>query len=215
MKVLGIECSTKSLSVAVLDNRRLLFEHLENIGLRHSERLIYLIDLALKGASLSLKEIDGIAVSLGPGSFCGLRVGIATAKVISYGMGIPLVGVGTLEALLLQFPSPQRVCALIDAGKGDVYYGIMGGDGLISSFGRLIDFLPSLEGEWVFTGDGAIAYRDEIIGVFGERAGFPPDPLLLPRASMIALVGMKRMERGERDDPFSISPIYLKRSYVE
>lgn len=215
MRVLGVECSTKVLSVAILDEERLLFEHLENIGMRHSERLLYLIDLALKETSLSIKDLDGMAISLGPGSFMGLRVGIAMVKVISYITGIPIVGVGTMEALLSQFPRSQRVCALIDAGKGDVYYGIMGPNGPIKSFGRLLSLLCSLDGEWTFTGDGAIAYKEEIIEALGDRASFPPDPLVLPRASMIAAVGMGMMKGGEVEDPFSISPIYLKRSYVE
>ena len=122
MSILAIDTATQVSSVAVLKEGRLLAELTMQGKLTHSETLLPHIEQVLKMAAVAKEELTGIAVSNGPGSFTGLRIGLAAAKAMSYVLGIPLVGVSTLQALAYQLPAPGiRVMCLLDAQKGNAY----------------------------------------------------------------------------------------------
>jgi tRNA threonylcarbamoyladenosine biosynthesis protein TsaB len=122
LKVLGIDSSTLAAGVAVVDETRVIMEGFLQTRKVHSERLLPLIDTWLRQAELGLEELDGISVTIGPGSFTGLRIGIATAKGLAQGADLPLVGVPTLDAMALNLAGCSGlICPILDARKGEVY----------------------------------------------------------------------------------------------
>ena len=124
MSILAIDTATQVSSVAVADEGRLLAELTMQGKLTHSETLLPHIEQVLKMAAVAKEDLTGIAISNGPGSFTGLRIGLAAAKAMSYVLNIPLVGVSTLQALAYQLPVPGvRLMCLLDAQKGNAYGG--------------------------------------------------------------------------------------------
>ena len=122
MKILGIDTATDILAVALTDNRELIVESRSNIKRAHAEKLILTIEKILTEAKLNLKDIDGIAISIGPGSFTGLRIGLAAVKGLALATNIPVVSVPTLDALVLQaYFYPYQICPLVKA-QGDEAY---------------------------------------------------------------------------------------------
>jgi len=121
MRVLGIDSATLVAGVAVIEEEKVIAEGFLQTRKTHSERLLPLIAQWLQEAELTLKEIDGIAVTSGPGSFTGLRIGAATAKGLAQAAGKPLVGVPTLDALALNAAGVRLICPILNARKGEVY----------------------------------------------------------------------------------------------
>ena len=125
MPILAIDTATMVSSVAVADEKKLLGELTVQTRLTHSETLLPHIQQVLKMAGVAKNQLKAVAVSLGPGSFTGLRIGLGAAKAIAYGLNIPIIGVPTTEALAWHYPVPGIVTIpFIDAQKGNVYSGI-------------------------------------------------------------------------------------------
>ena len=223
MIVLGLETSTEVGGIALIDEGGLIAELSLSLPQNHSLRLLPSLDALLKLANMSLKEIGGIAISLGPGSFTGLRIGLSTAKGIALALEKPLVGVPTLDALALPFSySPLLLCPMIDAKKGEVFTALYNGEG-----GRLHRLTPfyslSPQGviekiggeEALLIGNGAQLYQDLWQKALGEKVHLAPSSFNFPRASSIASLGGERLMRGERDDLHSLIPIYVRPSDAE
>ena len=222
MRVLGIDTSTYYLSVAYLDDDRVLGEINFNIGPSHSEWLLPTIDWLLKGIGKDRNDIGGISVSKGPGSFTALRVGISTAKGLAFSLGVPMVGVSSLEVLALNLLYPSyTVCSLIDARKNQVYAALFRFSGrkferltedMLISPQELIDYISE---ETIFIGDGVTHYRDIIKDVLGELALLCPTNFNFPRASNCAKLGVSMFD-GQGVSSFNeINPQYLRKSDAE
>lgn len=123
MKILAIDTSSKNASVAITENEEKLIELNNNDEKTHSQKLMPMIDEAFKNTKLSLNDIDLIVCCLGPGSFTGVRIGIATAKAFSDSRNIPVVGISSLEELAYNLNTEGYICSLIDAGHGNTYTG--------------------------------------------------------------------------------------------
>ena len=122
MKLIGIDTSSHLGSVSVVEDRRLLGECLLNLGPMHSENITSSIDWLLKTLDIKRDELQGVAVSIGPGSFTSLRVGVVTAKSLAYALGLKIIGVSSLEALASNVPcTDKKICTLIDAKRKEVY----------------------------------------------------------------------------------------------
>ena len=122
MRILAVETSTLAGGVAALEGERVVGESLLNVSLTHSERLMAMVDRLLVDCGWTLDQLDGLAVSVGPGSFTGLRVGIAAVKGLAFATGLPVAAVPTLDALAAALPfSLRAVCPVLDARKGEVY----------------------------------------------------------------------------------------------
>ena len=122
MKILGIETSMYAGSIAVSEDEKVLGEYYFNTGPSHSEKLMPSIQWLLKELSIDKTGLEAVAVSLGPGSFTSLRIGLASAKGLSYALGIPIIGISTLELMANNVPfAPFRICPLIDARRGEVF----------------------------------------------------------------------------------------------
>ena len=176
MLVLGIESSTTQGGVAIVGEDRVLCETILNVEVTHSERLLPAVDRALGEARISLEALGGIAVSIGPGSFTGLRIGLSTAKGLAYATGLPLVGVPTLEAMAWTLPAARwQICPVLDARKQEVYAALFRHetDGLrrITEDSALApeDLCRLIRNPTLFLGDGLTNLRRAVPGAAGRQ----------------------------------------------
>lgn len=172
----------------------------------------------LSSRGVSLAEIDGFAVAVGPGSFTGLRIGIATMQGLAFAEGKPLYGISALDALA-QLAAPQamgrKVIAWIDAWRGEVYHAIYGtapSEPVVDRPESVLDTLP--EAEFVFTGDGAATHRDLIDRWAGGRAVVTA-PIAPALAGAVGVMATAAAVRGDQPQPDAIRPLYVRRSYAE
>jgi tRNA threonylcarbamoyladenosine biosynthesis protein TsaB len=225
IKVLGFDTSSTAATIALAEEGRLIAEYYLNNKRNHSEKLMPLIQQMLSDCDITLNEIQGIAVAMGPGSFTGLRIGAATAKGLAFAAGIPIIGINTLDGLAynaVTFNGP--ICPVLNARREQVYTALFRGNGM--SIERLTDYMAveikeilKTAGETgepvLFLGDGVPVYKDEIKNMLGKNALFAPEALTMPRASSIALLGVEGFKKGEVESPFTFTPFYLRRSQAE
>ena len=227
MKVLGIETATAVCSVALLENIGVSVERSISLKQMHSEKIMFLIDECLTSAKSDLRSIDGIAVSIGPGSFTGLRIGLSVAKGLAYSSGLKIVAVPTLEALaekVVMQEEFKKVCIvmpLIDARRDEVYCAVyrLEGNGIAELHPPQSAFLDALcslvpPGEDVIVvGDGA-----EKLKKYHEKSAFnksssyifPTGPLSECSALPVAAIGIKKIASGISDAVSSLEPLYVK-----
>jgi len=222
MQLLAIETATLSGGVAIAAEEGIVAEYRLNVEMTHSERLLMMVDRVLKEARVSLDKIDAIAVSIGPGSFTGLRIGLATAKGLCLGAEKPLIAVPTLAALAARVPfAPVPVVPMLDAKKKEVYWGsFQFRDGRVErlspdSVSSPEAMLRQLTPPALFLGSGAILYKELIRQALGEHAQFAPMSLALPSAASVAELGHEDLRRGAFCDPVLAVPLYLRRSEAE
>lgn len=218
MPILAIDTSTLVSSVAVATPSSLIAELTLKVRKTHSERLMSHIESILKMAELDVKELKAIAVSLGPGSFTGLRIGISTAKALAYALGVPIIGVPTLTALAFSCQaSGFYISPMLDAQKGNVYQGVFEwreGELHQMAPARVIPFaeayweLSKLPGPFIILGEAVEMYREKI------SCPAPPH-ITMPRAGSVAVLAQKMFQNGDYHDLFSLEPLYVRRSEAE
>lgn len=218
IRVLAFDTTTDSGSVALLDHDRLMGEYLFSGARAHSERLLIMIDRLLADSGCSMAAIDLIAVSLGPGSFTGLRVGISTAQGMALAAGKAVIGVPTLEVIAFQARGCGRqICPMIIARGQEVFTGLY----RFSDRGELqplwaetvtgtAAWLSGISGETVFLGSGAVLHRNLIESLCGARARVLPSLAGLPRASAVAALALSRYQGPQAHAPEAIAPRYIK-----
>ncbi len=216
--ILAIDTSGPSLSVALSRGRTPVYACLLQNGRTHSENVMRLADDALAAAGIRPADVDCFAAVAGPGSFTGVRIGIATVKALAHATGAPCCAVNALEALARNAAFFDGVvCPLQDARAGQVYCAAFdGGKRLLPDAAmQLSDFLRALSPypRCCFVGDGAAAHRQPIADTLGNRAFFAPEPLMAPRAEQAALIALERPEtwREWRD----LAPYYLRAPQAE
>lgn len=227
MKVLAIETSTYSGSIAVSDDEEILGEFSFNIGPSHSEKLIPSIEWLLGELDMEKSDLNGIAVSYGPGSFTALRVGISTAKGIAFSLDIPVVAASSLELLAMNLPfSRYQICPLIDAKKGEFFTALFRSpDGRVERITEDAMLSPEslseiIKEKTIFIGEDALLYRDFLEDNHVRQEGrenlvlCPPD-LNYPRASSLALYGARRIREGSTDDVIGLAPYYMRKPDAE
>ena len=223
MKILALETSTMLGGVAVMDSSAgLIAEVRLNVKTTHSERLMTAVDYALAQSDLSIGDMEAFAVAVGPGSFTGLRIGLSTAKGLSYATGKPMVTVPTLEAFAWNFPcSRHPVCLLLDARKEEVYAAVFAWNGLgfdrvmpecSLPIGRLLDMLQETV---FFAGEGAVLYQAVIRERLGDAAVFAPAAGMVPSPASVASLGMAKALKKEFTAPEAAAPFYLRKSEAE
>ena len=223
MNILAVETSTMLGGVAIAnDTLGIITELRINVRATHSERLITGIDFALKQAGITISDIDAFGVSIGPGSFTGLRIGLSTIKGFSYSTGKPVVSVPTLEAFAWNFPySKYPVCIMLDARKKEVYAAVFrwrddNFERIVSEVSiRPVDLLKSLEGPVIFAGEGALLYREAIIDISGSNAILAPPQCMVPSPANVAYLGLRKATAEYFSEPVSLAPSYLRKSEAE
>lgn len=224
MLILAFESSAKAASAALLQDGKLLGEYYQNSGQTHSRTLTKLAEDLLKNCDLTPRDVTAVAVAAGPGSFTGVRIGVAAAKGFCWGLETPCIGVSTLEAMAAGCFAPGAVlCPVMDARRSEVYNALFAAEsGALRrltpdraiSLEALGAELKKIEKQKILVGDGAQlcynALRDEI-----------PDLLLLPehlrhqRAAGVALAALPLLERGETGSAAALQPNYLRLSQAE
>jgi len=223
VRILGIDTSTACGSVGLIDDEQVISEYLLNLPVTHSERLLGAIELVLREAHYALGDLDGWAISLGPGSFTGLRIGVSTVKGLAVATRKPVAGISTLDVLASQIsPTPNLICPILDARKGEVYaafYRYEEGNSLkrLSTYQaiRPEDLVKKIQGKIVFIGNGAKTYRDYLWDSLQSNAIFLPSPLNLPLGSMVAKLGSELLQKREFLDLSTFTPIYVRPSEAE
>jgi tRNA threonylcarbamoyladenosine biosynthesis protein TsaB len=223
MKILGIDTSTSCGAIGLIDGEEVLSDTLLNIPVTHSERLLGAIEFVLREARCSIGDVDGWAISLGPGSFTGLRIGVSTAKGLAFATGKPVVGVSSLDALASQVsPTASLICPILDARKKEVYtafyrYGEGGFLGRQSDYQALRpeDLVRKIKEQTIFVGDGVRTYRDFLLHSLPFLATFPAAPLHVSHGSMVATLGSELLKKGEHLNLSTFSPIYIRPSEAE
>ena len=226
MRVLAVDTASRVCSVAVVENQGLLAELTVNHGHTHSTHLMPMIDLLLSQCRLSVHDLDGFAVTIGPGSFTGLRIGLSTIKGLAFATGKPACGVSALEVLAWQFPCAGRpICPMLDARKGEVYAA-----GYTYRNGAPVEVWPAaavppedavagisagIAGDCLFVGNGARLYQDKIAGLLGRRAAFAPAGQDDIRAATVGKLGTGRLSQGQFSPLDQLNPWYIRPSDAE
>lgn len=219
MLVLAIDTSTKAGSVALFDDKKgLLGEIIINIDRNHSDTMMKAIDYLFEISKKKIDDLSKIAVTEGPGSFTGIRVGMGIVKGLVFGKNIEVVSKNTLDLLAEEVIFEGEVVPLIDARKGRVYYSIYEKNTSkikrISNYmdGELEKILETLKNRKIcFTGDASYIYKDEIINIMGENAIFLPESRILPKASILA----EKALNLEKVNPIILEPYYHSKTQAE
>ena len=213
MNLLVIDTSGPVCGTAVLEDEKVLCEYISQNRNTHSVNLMPMTEAALLSAGKNLGDMDAIAAVTGPGSFTGVRIGVATVKGLAHGAGLPCIPVDALEALCLSAGEFDGVvCPLQDARAGQVYgAAFRNGERLTEDAPmKLEDFLAKtapLGERFLFTGDGMPVHREKIREILGEQAFFAPAHLSYLRPSAAGLIALKK---GVRTDYLSLQATYLR-----
>jgi tRNA threonylcarbamoyladenosine biosynthesis protein TsaB len=226
MKILAIDTSTSFATVAVAVDEQVVAESLLNTNRTLSARLVPEIERLLVTAGLSFTDIDIFAASIGPGSFTGVRGGIAAIQGLAVATGKPCAGYSSLAMLAMNFSlSPKLICPLLDARKSEVYAALYDCSSVIPSPhiidevlspAELLERIAAATSEQViFLGDGALRYRDLITEQRGDKAVFAPYPHNSPHAANGTLLALHAFRLGRLLEPSQLLPLYLRASDAE
>jgi tRNA threonylcarbamoyladenosine biosynthesis protein TsaB len=223
--ILAVETATSAVSVALLRGEALLDEWTSEDARAPSERLLPGIDALLARAGARLDAVGGFAVSVGPGSFTGLRVGIATVKGLAFASGRPVAAVPTLAALAHAAlahtggDGGAPVAVLLDARRGEMYTAVYGADGAtlvaetVAKPAALAERLAA--GTRIVVGEGAEAAAAEVAALRGKGVVVLPRPIGLARAAAVGVLGARMLARGEGCEAARVAPRYVRRAEAE
>lgn len=224
MKILAFESSAKAASTALLSDGLLLAEYTRNSGQTHSRTLMQMAKDMLTSCDLTPQDIGAVAVAAGPGSFTGVRIGMACAKGFAWGRQLPLYGVSTLEAMVRGAACADGVyCACMDARKGQIYNAVFdwtAGTLLRRTEDRAIAVseleqeLQTIPGPVYLVGDGAKLVFETLMDK-NLPLRLLPEHLCQQRASGVALAAMERISAGEPGDAAALTPNYLRQAQAE
>ena len=224
MLILAFETTAKAGSVALLDETKLLGESYQNTGLTHSQTLMVMAEDLLRSCGKTVADVTAVAVAEGPGSFTGVRIGVAAAKGMSWGGELPCYGVSTLEAMALTLGAWQGyVCPCMDARRSQVYNALfyvncgalerVTEDRAIS-LAELKTELEHIDGPIFLVGDGAaLAYKTLSADI--SELILPPEHRQHQRASGVALAAAAKIAAGQPGDGNALTPNYLRLSQAE
>lgn len=225
MKVLAIESASVTASCAVASEGSLLGEYTLNHKKTHSEKLMPLIEELMDELELKLKDIDVIAVSEGPGSYTGLRIGAAIAKSLAFAAKIPIAGVPTTKSLAGNIMDGDKlIVPVMDAKAGRIYTGIYRWqqeslsevkNQFPCTINELIDILNEFEEKLIFNGDGSVNYREIIEEKLNRTSYFAHADFNYLHASTLASLGYEMALKGELVDASDFKPQYLRLSQAE
>lgn len=223
MIVLSIDSASKVATAALLDENNLIAEYTINNKLEHSTLIMDIVDKLLKDSSLDIDDVDGFVVSKGPGSFTGLRIGMATVKGLSFGSNKPYISISSLDALAYSLVNFNGIiCPIMDALRSSVYTCLYKGnngelekltDYSALELDELIELLKEKGEDVIFTGDAVNKHKDYLLEHLPNSI-FAPNHLSVIRASSLGELGIKMLLNNECDD-LNSSPFYLKKPQAQ
>ena len=222
MKILAVDTATPTCSVAVVEDDTLLAESTSFSNQTHSIQLLNIIDNVLGKANLKVDQVDGFAVTIGPGSFTGLRIGISSIKGLAFCLNKPVVGVSSLQTLAFQCKqNPYLICPVLDARKKEVYfchYRVNSGTLEKESQEQVAspaEVVKGIRESCIFVGNGAKLYQRQISSALGGWAHFAAESQHTIRASTVARLSLPRFIRQDTDDVQMLVPHYIRKSDAE
>ncbi len=225
MRVIAIETSSTVASVAIVNGDKIESEIFLNNKLQHSTVLFPMIEGILNSLSIDMDSVEGVVVSGGPGSFTGLRIGVAAGKGLVQGSSRKFIGISSLDSLAYQNSSEEYlVCPIMNALHDNVYTAlykhadkdvekVIDYDAL--HIDALIENLKKYDKNIIFIGDGVELHKERIIKEMNEKAKFALPMNNYPRAATLGLLGVERISKGVEDSIYSFSPIYIRKSQAE
>jgi len=224
MKILSLDCATESATCAILDDNKVLGEITYNYKKQHSQILMPMIDELFNNTNMSISNIDAFVASKGPGSFTGLRIGMATIKGLSQGTKKPFVTVSTLDSLAYNLAyTGGIICPILDALRDNVYTALYTfenceleriSDYVNISINDLINMLSHKNCNITFVGAGVSKFKEKLIENL-PKVIFAPAHLNLARATSLGELGLKLLSNGVADNLYSSVPIYLRKPQAE
>ena len=224
MLILAFETSAKAASAALLEDGKLLAESYQNTGLTHSQTLMVMAENLLRQCGKTVNDVNAVAVAAGPGSFTGVRIGVAAAKGFAWGREVPCYGVSTLEAMALSLGAYQGyVCPVMDARRSQVYHALFyvnhGSleritDDRAIALAQLKQELAHLTEPVFLVGDGSVLTYRTLSGDIPNLV-MPPEHRMHQRAAGVALLAAQKQAAGETGDGAALTPNYLRLSQAE
>lgn len=224
MKVLSLDSATEAATCSIIDDDRLLGEITFNYKKQHSTILMPMIDNLLTNLNLDIESIDGFVVSKGPGSFTGLRIGLATIKGLCQATNKPFVSICTLDALAYNMAyTTGIICPILDALRDNVYTALYTfennelkrlSEHMVISINDLIVLIKGYNEPACFIGDATLKFKDQLKEAL-TTSSFAPVHLNLVKASSLAELGITLLKNGTYEDLFDSAPIYLRKSQAE
>ena len=224
MLILSIDSSSNAASVALMSDDKLVGEITLNDKKQHSVLLMSLVDSILKQNNCTLQDVDGFIISKGPGSFTGLRIGMATVKGFAMGSKKPCVAISSLDGLAYNVNTFSGIiCPIMDALRGNVYTALYKSpkgklekilDYSVLSLEELKDRLQELNESVIFVGDGCEKHKDWLIDNV-PNCNFAPNHSSFTKASSLGELGIELLKDGQIEDLNTFSPLYLRKSQAE
>jgi len=220
MNILAMDTSTLTATVAVLNDDKLLGEYTVSNKLTHSQTILPMTDELLKTLNMTIDDIDVFAVCIGPGSFTGLRIGMATVKTFCQALNKPIVGISSLDAIAygIAHVSDCIIAPIMDCRRNEVYNALYeNGNKILFDRPIHIDqLLDELKGKKViFAGDGVLLHKDRINSFDNEDWKIANTHKLLSSAASVAYCAYDKAIKGDFDDAYSLNPVYLRKSQAE
>jgi len=225
MNILGIDASGIAGSIAYMKDNKLIGEYYICDKLTHSETIMPMMEHMRKLIGLELSDVDAIAVTSGPGSFTGLRIGVTTAKALALALDKPIIGIPTLDVIAHNITHTDSVlCPIMDARRNQVYTAAYKWkDKELERLSEYMnvdidDYLYQLAGNYekiIFLGDGVWQYREKIEEQLGNKAEFAASYLNLQRASALVEIASKEYDKGNLVNASEFVPMYLRKPQAE
>lgn len=225
MLVFGIDTCCMAATAALMNDDIMVAQTVVNQSKTHSQIMMPQIEQMFKAADVDPMVVDAYAAAVGPGSFTGVRIGVATAKAMAQGAGKPCIAVSTLEALAYSLKYFDGVISpILDARRDQVYNALFSGgkDGLVRlcrdralPLDELLDEIKKMNKKALFMGDATLVFKEKINATLGDAAMFAPKVVNLNLAGAVAEIGLEKLKSGETVEYGSLVPEYVRLSQAE
>jgi tRNA threonylcarbamoyladenosine biosynthesis protein TsaB len=225
MLVLGMDTATRTASIGLAEKNKVIGEFSLQVDRVHSAKLMPMVDQLLTAAGLDTASIEAVAVSAGPGSFTGLRIGMATAKGLAYALSVPLIGVSTLAGLCYNLvPSEAVLCPILDARMDEYYAAVYRwqnghlstiADDAVMGRNQLVEMLDGQKEPKIIVADAVLETVLNLNEALSGSMEYAQPHQVIARGASIALLGHERIENGAEDSILTLQPAYLRRSQAE
>lgn len=225
MKVLAIDTSSMVATCAIMDDEKLIGEYILNHKKTHSQKIMPMIEEILSSCELKPEDIDLYGVAKGPGSFTGLRIGIATIKALAHVNNKPVVGVSTLDALAFNIPFGEGVIVpIMDAKRDRVFTAMYKWENgsfyvleepEVIEVDKLIEKLRKRDELIIFNGDGTLVYKERLLKNLGNKVILASKATNMARASSVAELALAKAQEGKTESYMELMPDYMRKSQAE